>query len=453
MRPRILVVEDEPQISQVLRRFFGKKGYDTITAGSCAEAEKVWESAMPDLAILDYTLPDGNALELIPRLRAANQIVPIVILTGHGSIDLAVQAVKLGADQFLTKPVDLESMWATIEKALMNNRNHKQQLIATARKGRAALNPFIGNGEQIKKLQELAYKVAQADNPVLILGETGVGKGVLARWLHHNGARSTEPFVDLNCAGLSRELLESELFGYERGAFTGAVQTKVGLLEMAHKGTVLLDEIGDVDIQVQPKLLKVLEDKQFRRLGDTRERKIDIRLIAATHRDMSHLVHDNKFRADLYFRINMIPLLIPPLRDRIEDVLALAENILGNVAANLGKSSLELNEQALQALQAYSWPGNIRELRNVLERAVLLTEDTLLTEKDLHFDVQLNTAALPVSHFKTLHELERKYIEEVLMQENGRVEAAAKKLGMPRSSLYYKLKQYQIRPSQVRSSR
>ncbi len=449
-KDRILIVEDEPQTSQVLRDFFRHKNCETITAGSCAEAEDVWESALPDLAILDYALPDGNGLDLIPRLRAINQIIPIIILTGHGSIDLAVKAVKLGAEQFLTKPIDLELLWVTVQKTLENNRNHKQQLVAKVGK-KQILNPFLGSSGQIRKLQDLALKIAHADNPVLILGETGTGKGVLARWLHHNSTRSSEPFVDLNCAGLSPELLESELFGHERGAFTGAVQMKVGLLEIAHKGTVLLDEIGDVDIQVQPKLLKVLEDKQFRRLGDTRERKVDIRLIAATHRDMSQLVHENKFRADLYFRINMIPLVVPPLRDRVQDIGPLAENILANITEGLGRGPLTLNAKALESLRVYSWPGNVRELRNVLERAVLLAEDSVLTETDLHFDVHLNTSALPISHFKNLDELERKYIEEILVQENGRVESAAKRLGMPRSSLYHKLKQFQIDPSGMRS--
>jgi len=275
---------------------------------------------------------------------------------------------------------------------------------------------------------------------------------VLARWLHQNGSRSSQPFVDLNCGGLSRDLLETELFGHERGAFTGAVQSKSGLLEIAHKGTVFLDEIGDVDLQVQPKLLKVLEEKQFRRLGDVRDRKVDIRLIAATHHDMGKLVQQRRFRDDLYFRISTIPLITPPLRERVEDTPLLVGYLLERLSQDIGTGTIEISPEAMRALQSYSWPGNIRELRNVLERAVLLSGSRLLTERDLHFDSQMESEPAENNSGKTLDEVERQYIELVLTQEGGRVEVAAKKLGIPRSSLYYKLKQYGLGRSSAMSS-
>jgi len=441
-KDKVLVVEDEKEVCELLRQYLEGKGYEVATAGTCAQAEQLWRTARPDLAILDYSLPDGNALGLIPRLRAADPSIPVIVLTGYGSIDLAVEAIKVGAEQFLTKPAELATLHVIIQRSLENQRNRRKQLAEKSRLSRQNLDPFLGKSDVIRKLGEIAQKAAFSDSPVLIQGETGTGKGVLARWLHCHGPRSSEPFVDLNCGGLSRELLETELFGHERGAFTGAVQCKTGLLEIAHKGTVFLDEVGDVDLQVQPKLLKLLEEKQFRRLGDVRDRRIDIRLIGATHKAMPKLVQQKQFRGDLYFRIGSIPLFTPPLRERVEDIPIVSEHILGSLAGDLGTSDFELAESALHVLQGYSWPGNVRELRNVLERAVLITGNHLLTDKDLHFDVQVEQDLAGNGQFRTLDQMERHYIEQVLRKENGRVESAAKKLGIPRSSLYHKLKQY-----------
>ena len=277
---------------------------------------------------------------------------------------------------------------------------------------------------------------------MLILGETGTGKGVLARWFHDHSPRAGEAFVDLNCGGFTRDLLETELFGHEKGAFTGAVQAKSGLLEIAHKGTVFLDEIGDVDVQVQPKLLKVLEERQFRRVGDVRDRRVDIRLIAATHHDMAKLIRGKTFRSDLYFRISTIPLTTPPLREREEDIPILASHFLDGLATDLRLNRPELAPSAVSALQAYPWPGNIRELRNVLERAMLLSGGHVLTEQDLDFHTS-DSGSTP-EFCKTLEQVERQYIEEVLLREGGRVGAAAKRLGIPRSSLYQRIKEFGI---------
>jgi DNA-binding NtrC family response regulator len=285
---------------------------------------------------------------------------------------------------------------------------------------------------------------------VLIQGETGTGKGVTARWIHAHSSRSSESFVDLNCGGLSHELLETELFGHEKGAFTSAMQSKTGLLEIAHKGTVFLDEIGDVDLQVQPKLLKVLEEKQFRRLGDTKDRRVDIRLVAATHQDIVSMLQAGKFRSDLYFRISAVPMLVPALRDRMEDIPLLAEHILRQLCIDLAVGEITLAAGAISALQAYSWPGNIRELRNVLERAVLLREGPQLTERDLHFDIRVAPHTSSAGRVRTLEQVEREYIEEILSLEGGRVSAAAERLGIPRSSLYHKIKEHHItRPSSI----
>jgi len=442
MKDRILIVEDEPAIRDAVSRFLELQGYETATGKNCEEAEHCLRSFRPDVAILDYSLPDGNALELIARMRLTDPSLPIVILTGHGSIDLAVQAVKLGADQFLTKPADLPALSILIQRLVENQRNRQKQVAERARRGRDQADPFSGTSREIRKLSDLAHKVVGTDSSVLILGETGTGKGVLARWLHDHSPRAAEAFVDLNCGGFTRDLLETELFGHEKGAFTGAVQTKLGLLEIAHKGTVFLDEIGDVDLQVQPKLLKVLEDKQFRRLGDVRDRRVDIRLIAATHQDMAKLVKGRTFRSDLYFRISAIPLTMPSLRQRVEDIPVLARYFLDKLSLDLGVNQVELAPTAISALKAYQWPGNIRELRNVLERAILLSGNSVLTEKDLNFDM---SDVEPTSDFeKTLDQMQRQYIEQVLLREGGHVEAAAKRLGIPRSSLYQKIKEFGI---------
>jgi DNA-binding NtrC family response regulator len=403
----------------------------------------------PDVVIADYLLPDGNALELLPRLRAIGSSVPLVVLTGHGSIDLAVRALKEGADHFLTKPVELPSLLVILQRLLETRRARQRQLARTSRDARDVVDPFLGVSPVIRRLADEAGRVLATESPVLIQGETGTGKGVLARWLHANGSRAEEAFVDLNCAGLSRELLETELFGHEKGAFTGAVSSKSGLLEVGHRGTVFLDEIGDLDPQVQPKLLKVLEEKRFRRLGDTRDRQVDIRLIAASHQDLARLVREKQFRSDLYFRISTIPLTVPALRGRVQDIPLLARTLLARIAAELGRGEVGLSPDAEKALQAYPWPGNIRELRNVLERAVLLSPKSVLERPDLRFDAPSPAGAWPEDSNLTLVELERRHIERVLQEERGHVERAAKRLGVPRSSLYQKLKQYGIIVSRV----
>jgi DNA-binding NtrC family response regulator len=431
---KILLVEDEAGVRFGMRDFLEAHGFIVAEADTAAGAEAAFRDFRPDAAIVDYALPDGNALDLLPRLRAIESSAPVVILTGHGSIDLAVRAIKEGAEQFLTKPVEMPALLIILRRLLDEQRSRRKQLAGKAREARAAVDPFLGTSAAVRRLADEARKVLASESPILIQGETGTGKGVLARWLHDHGPRGDEAFVDLNCASLSRDLLESELFGHEKGAFTGAAARKPGLLEVAHHGTVFLDEIGDVDPQVQPKLLTVLEEKRFRRLGGVSDRSVDIRLVAATHQDLAALVGEKRFRSDLYFRISAIPLLVPPLRERVEDIPALARVVLG--------SRVELAPDAERALAAHPWPGNIRELRNVLERAVLLSGRTLLAAGDLQLP-RASAAAPPADDSSlTLRELERRHIEAVLREERGHVERAARRLGIPRSSLYVKIKQH-----------
>jgi len=448
-RNKVLVVDDESGVRFGIRDFLEQHGYEIDEAENCQDAQHLFRTSRPDIVIADYMLQDGTALDLLPKLREIDSGIPLLVLTAHGSIDLAVRAIKEGAEQFLTKPLELPTLLVILQRLLQKQRNHHKQLASRSRQKRQAIDPFIGTSPAIRALKDQARKILSTESPVLILGETGTGKGVLARWLHENSPRADEAFVDLNCAGLTRELLETELFGHEKGAFTSATASKQGLFEVAHRGSIFLDEVGDVDLQIQPKLLKVLEEKRFRRLGDVRDRQVDVRLIAATHQDIGQLVREKKFRDDLYFRISTIPLSFPSLRDRIEDIPTMAQYLLDKVSADLGRGELRLDQGCIQALQAYSWPGNIRELRNVIERAVLLSDQKHITLNDLHFDGHAQVGAPFLDSRLTLLELEKQHIERVLQEEQGRVEKAAKRLGIPRSSLYQKLKKHQITSSKV----
>jgi DNA-binding NtrC family response regulator len=440
----ILVVDDDARIRFGIRDFLESSGYEVEEADSCQAAVEIFQTAQPDAAIIDYLLADGNALELLPRLKETYPEIPLLILTAYGSIDLAVQAVKKGADQFLTKPVELPALLVMLQLLLEEQRNRRKQTFSKSRQAHADIDPFLGSSAVIRQLADDARKVLASESPILIRGETGTGKGVLAKWLHDHSSRAEEAFVDLNCAGLSLEFLETELFGHAKGAFTGAMTSKTGLFEVAHGGTVFLDEIGDMDLQIQPKLLKVLEEKQFRRLGEIRDQRVDIRLIAATHQDLNRLTQEKKFRSDLHFRINTLPLVVPPLRERGEDILVLARSLLQTLAAELGRGARTLSPDAERALRTYLWPGNIRELRNVLERAVLLSDQQVLGRKELWFDSSLGTESAADNTDLSLRELERQHIQRILHKEQGHVESAAKRLDIPRSTLYQKIKQYQI---------
>lgn len=442
LRERILIVEEEKPTCEVLRNYLEDKGYEVATAGTCALAEQIWRTMRPDIVVLDFSLSDGNALGLIPRLKAVDASIPIIILTGYGSIDLAVEAVKLGAELFLPKPAELSALYVLIQRSLENQRNHRQQVAEKHRSHRRIVDPFLGRSDSIRKLADLAPRAALSDTPVLIQGEAGTGKGTMARWLHCNGPRAAEPFVELNCGETAADRLETELFADDRELLAGVGPSEPGLLEIAHRGTIFLEGIENLDFQLQSKLLRVVEEKQFRRLGEGCDRRVDVRLIAATQQVTTHGILRKRIRGDLYDRFNWAPLTVPPLRERSEDIPILSAHILGELTADSGTSSLELGGIALRALQDYSWPGNIRELRNVLERIALVTGNDVLADQDLHFDLQVEQYLAGFGRFRTLEEMERSYIEQVLHKERGRVQSAAKKLGIPRSSLYHKLKQY-----------
>jgi DNA-binding NtrC family response regulator len=440
---KLLLVDDDAQMRKVLALYLRRVGFAVVEAESLGEAQKLLLKEAPDLTIVDYQLPDGTAFDLLTSARERDGSEAFIVLTGLGTIDLAVRAIKSGAEHFLTKPVDLESLEILVRRTLEQQRERRKRAFSAALGGVTPM-PFLGKSRAVRRLEELGVAAIESDVPVLILGETGAGKGVLARWIHENGPRKAEPFVDLNCAGLSRELAESELFGHQRGAFTGAVSNKPGLFEVAHKGTLFLDELGDLDLAVQPKLLKALEEGQFRRVGELAARSSDVRLIAATHRNLAAMVKDDRFREDLLFRINTLTLEIPPLRERVEDIRAVALTVLSELSRRRGRAAPTLAEDAVEVLQQYRWPGNVRELRNVLERALLFCKGDVLDRGALRFDRTLepDRAEEPA---QTLDDAERRHIARVLERAGGKVDDAARILALSRSSLYAKLKKYGLR--------
>lgn len=446
-QPIVLLVEDEPDVRSAIAEYLGLQGYHVDEASGCKEAATRFQATRPDIVICDFALGDGNALDLLPVIKRLDASVPLLVLTGHGSIELAVRSIKEGAEQFLTKPVELPVLHAMIQRILDSQRLARKAMADSSRSQKGALDPFLGVSRAILALQNQATKVAQSSAPVLIQGETGVGKGVLARWIHQNSPRAKEAFVDLNCAGLERTFFENELFGHQKGAYTGASDNKMGLLEVGHLGTVFLDEIGDVDLAVQPKLLKVLEEGTFRRMGDVRDRQVNIRLIAATHQDLYTLAQTKAFREDLYYRINTLMLRLPPLRERPEDIPLLVRTFMDTFCQRSGKLPVPISPAAMTRLQGYAWPGNVRELKNLVERAAILSEGTRFDEHHLLAQSQITSgpptgkAGVPSS----LDDLERQHIEHALEAAHWRVGLAAERLGVPRSTLYFKIKKMGLR--------
>jgi len=457
---RLLIVEDEPGLRFSLAEFLSGSGFEVAESSSCEQALRVARDWLPDLVVMDYRLPDGDALTLLPRLRRAAPEVGVVLLTGHGTIELAVRAMKAGADHFFTKPVSLVELEATLRGLDERRRIERTRRAEERRESRQPLDPFLGTSSAIRGLAREAHRMADSRAPVLITGPTGSGKGVLAGWLHRHSRRAGEPFVDINCASLSREFLETELFGHERGAFTGAVAAKSGLLEVAHRGTLFLDEIGDLSPEIQPRLLKVLEEGRFRRLGSVEDREADVRILAATHHDLADRARRGLFREDLYFRIQTLPLRMPGLTERLEDLPRLAETIQRRLCAESGRPFVPLAADVLAALGGHDWPGNLRELRNVLERALLLSLDGSVAIEDLALRRTASGVPrwLPPSSNgsrveRTLQETERLTILAALQAHGHRVTEAAQVLGIPRSSLYQKMQRFGITPPRHRRPR
>jgi len=442
---RVMIIDDEASQREMLAGFLQKKGYDVRTAGSGAEALDEYTDYFAPLVITDMKMPGMDGLELLARLKEINPSVQVILLTAYGTVETAVSAMRRGAFGYLTKPVNLEELHINLDKAAEQSR-----LIAEndlLRRTMSDLKDFpelIGESEPMMRVKSMISRVALSDSSVLITGPSGSGKGLVAQIIHQASPRRAEAFIQLNCASLPETLLESELFGHEKGAFTGADRRRVGRFELADGGSIFLDEIGDMPAPMQAKLLRVLEDGSFEPLGSERSKKVDARVISATNRPLDELIEDGQFRRDLFFRINTVGIDLPPLRERREDILALAEHFLTQCAGKMNREIRGFSESAAARLLAYDWPGNIRELQNVIERSVVLSVDDVIRDEDipgLSGDVG---AGQPV-RLVSLAEMEKEHIEHILRTENWNMQRTAEILGIHRNTLRQKIKDYGLK--------
>jgi two-component system response regulator AtoC len=465
----VLIVDDEHTLARSAKAFLADHGYEAEVAGTGEKALELLERLQPDIVFADVRLPGMSGIDLLKRIREFDPVIPVIMLTAYGSIEGAVEAVKLGAFDYVKKPVDLEELKLLADRA-RENRLLKQELSYYRRRATrdVGFEGLVGESAAIRAVLERARQIAALDEtpPVLLTGETGTGKGLLARAIHASGRCALKPFIEINCTALPATLMEAELFGYERGAFTDAKESKPGLVEAAEGGFVFLDEIGDVDLSVQGKLLRAIEERAVRRLGSVRERKIDVRIIAATNRDLEREVRQERFRKDLYFRLAVIVLHVPPLRERGEDVLLLAQVFLKAFNAKYGKVVREISAPARDLMLAYPWPGNVRELSHVIERAVLWSRGPTLDVEQLSL-MSLSTvgvgpsdhgalptradpdaesgaaagAALPPQGVD-LATWEKSAIEQAMREARGNQTKAAQRLGISRDTLRYRLKKF-----------
>jgi two-component system, NtrC family, response regulator AtoC len=464
MSGTVLIVDDERTLARAIKAFLVESGYEAEVAGDGEQALGMLETLRPDVVFSDVRLPGMNGIDLLRRIREYDAAIPVVIMTAYGTIEGAVEAVKLGAFDYLKKPVDLEEL-----KLLADRARETSQLKQELSYYRSRVAPpvrfgeVIGDSLAIRGVLEQARQIAALEEtpPVLIVGETGTGKGLVARTIHAASPRATRPFIEVNCTALPGSLMEAELFGHERGAFTDAKESKLGLFEAAEGGFLFLDEVGDIELSLQGKLLKAVEERSVRRVGGIRDRRIDVRILAATNRDLERDAQGERFRRDLYFRLAVIILRLPPLRERGEDILFLAEHFLRRFNAKYGKTARGLDQRARDLLLTYPWPGNVRELSHVMERAVLWSRGDLLGSEHLSLEIpDAPESALPVDgrpgdgrsapadglppSGTDLEGWERTLIERALRESDGNQTRAAQRLGISRDTLRYRLKKYGI---------
>lgn len=451
---RILLIEDEVLFAKAVGRRLEKAGYACMTAPTLVEAERLFREYEPDLLLLDMRLPDGSGLDFLQRLRQTlDTKVPVIAMSAYGEIEDAVAAMKYSAADYLKKPIDLDELLLNVEKVLNNQRVSKQLEYSRAREASVSDEvELVGESPaaqtlrlQIERIAQLSSAAGGSSPTVLIAGETGTGKDVAARLLHQRSARAGRPYVHVDCAALPKDLIEAELFGHVKGAFTNAVAERTGLIEAAEDGVVFLDEIGELPLELQAKLLAVLERRSLRRVGSSQERRTSAWFIAATNRDIERMVASGTLRSDLYFRLNVLTLRLAPLRERGNDAVLLAEHFGRQIVRRYGVSKFELSTDAKQALKTYAWPGNIRELKHVLERAILLSNGGSLTYESLMLP-GLPTPAAPTALDDlagcTLDEAEKFLIEQALMRCGNNVSEAARQLGITRMAMRYRMKNH-----------
>ncbi len=444
MRGAVLLVDDDGGVLTLLSRFFEKRGWGILRAATGERALELYAIERPELVLLDLDLPDMNGLPVLRRLRELDEEARVIMLTGHGDIETAVEAMRLGAENFLTKPVELDHLAAVIE-----GQEERIQLRHAGQAAHGGSEVTLGPSLGMREIEDRMNRIAAGDGTVLLQGETGTGKGWVARRIHDRSVRRGRPFVEVNCGGLSATFLDSELFGHEKGAFTDAKERKQGLFEVADGGAIFLDEVGDLAPELQPKLLKVLENRTFRRLGGTREIQVDVRLIAATNRDLTTGIHDGSFREDLYYRLNVLPLTLPPMRERShEDIAWMVHRVLDDLTETIRGGPDAISEEALQLLVHYRWPGNIREMRNVLERILILAADaTEIQPRHLPAEMR-DRGGAPTGNGGeplTLKEVERRHMARILERTEGNRSQAARVLGISRAALYDKMDRYGLR--------
>jgi two-component system response regulator AtoC len=443
----ILVVDDDPNVCNILKGLLEHAGYAVLTAYEGDKALAIIGEREVDLVVTDLKMPGTSGIDLLTLCHERKAAVPVIVMTAYGTIEAAVASMRKGAYDFITKPFDENELLAVIQKALAESRKNQELITAYFDKDHDFSLQFIGRTAAIEKILQTIQKIAPTDVTVLISGETGVGKELVARQIHMSSHRRDRPFIKVNCAAIPETLLESELFGHEKGAFTGAVSSKPGRFELAHQGTIFLDEIGDLPLHLQTKLLTVLQDKSFERVGGVKTIEVDIRIVAATNRDLSAAVQAGTFRSDLFYRLNVLPIYIPPIRDRKEDLIPLVDHFVTKFATKYRRTVTHIAPEVIAVFSSYDWPGNIRELENVLERMMVMSEEDILGLDLLPTEISGKTLTPGPSGLKEKLEsissiTEKQMIIDALNQSNQNRTRAAKLLGISRRTLQHKIKEY-----------
>jgi DNA-binding NtrC family response regulator len=445
---RVLAIDDEPSMIEWLKILLEHEGYEVRTAMIGTRGEEIFRTWRPDAVITDMLLPDVDGLELLRRFKQTYAGAEVIVITGHGSIPKAVDAMKAGAHSFVEKPIEPDALLAVLERAIERRDLHSENLqLKRQLEGRFQFGNIIGKSRKMHEALDLVESVAASDANILIQGENGTGKELIANAIHYNSKRAKGPFIKINCAAIPKDLIESELFGYKKGSFTGAVSDKEGLFEMSEGGSLLLDEIGEMPSYLQTKLLRVLQEREYRPIGSDRIVRVDFRLICATNIDLEAALRDGKLREDLYFRINTIALRVPPLRERTEDIPLLCEHFLEKYRQRHQRNIKSIAPAAYHVLIRHRWPGNVRELENVIERGVLVTKGQEITVGDLPESLRedtTTTAEFVIPPHRTLAEIEKMAIIQTLQRTNWNKQEAAQILGLYRPTLYSKMKKHEI---------